>query len=255
MIFYFSGTGNSLYAAQMIANMQKQQIISIPRAIKSNSYTYVVKENETIGFCYPVHGWQPPSMVIEFIKKLELVNYEEQYIYSLLTCGGTWEYTCEILDKALNKKGWRLSGDYKLKMPHNYIISQDLNSPEYTKEKLETAKEQLRHYNEQIKDQVQNYHKEKHSYVKSYMVGGMFKHLGKSEKPFFTTDACRGCGLCVSVCPAQIIELKDRKPVWYSGCQQCMGCINRCPQKAIQYGKQTEKRGRYINPYCRFEDE
>ena len=38
------------------------------------------------------------------------------------------------------------------------------------------------------------------------------------------------------------------KPVWDKDCTMCLACINRCPQEAIQYGKSTEKRGRYLHP-------
>lgn len=255
MIFYFSGTGNSLYAAQTIAKEQGDCVISIPKAIQKEQYSYEVNENETIGFCYPVHGWRPPSIVIEFIQKLELKNYKSQYIYSVLTCGGTWEYTCEILDKALRDRGCQLSGDYKLKMPHNFITMSEPNSPEYTQEKLATAKKQLVLYNEQIKGREVNYKKQKHSWFKTYVLGGLLLSMGKSEKPFYVTDACKGCGLCVKACPMNLIELKEGKPFWHSGCQQCLGCINRCPQEAIQYGKKTEGRGRVVNRECHFEDE
>lgn len=255
MIFYFSGTGNSLYAAQNIASQQNDQIISVAKAVQEEHYTYEVKEDETIGFYYPVHGWRPPSIITEFIKKLELKNYHGQYIYSVLTCGGTWEYTCEILEKALKSKGWKLSGDYKLKMPHNFITMSEVNSPEYTMQKLETAKEQLVLYNKQIKNKIVTYKKQRHSLFKSYVLGGFLISMGKSEKPFYVTDACKGCGLCVKACPMNLIELKEGRPLWNSGCQQCLGCINRCPQKAIQYGKKTEERGRWVNPYCKFEDE
>ena len=30
--------------------------------------------------------------------------------------------------------------------------------------------------------------------------------------------------------------------------EKCNGCINRCPVSAIQYGKKTASRGRYVNP-------
>ena len=35
------------------------------------------------------------------------------------------------------------------------------------------------------------------------------------------------------------------KPAWGRQCYQCLRCIHECPQEAIQYGKGTEKRGRY----------
>ena len=41
----------------------------------------------------------------------------------------------------------------------------------------------------------------------------------------------------------------DMVPVWVEDqCALCYGCINGCPAQAIQYGKGTEKHGRYMNP-------
>ena len=61
------------------------------------------------------------------------------------------------------------------------------------------------------------------------------------------------------LCEAQLVEGVDNlyiciemiagRPVWTEDqCNMCLACINRCPAKAIQYGKKTEKRGRYVHP-------
>ena len=43
-------------------------------------------------------------------------------------------------------------------------------------------------------------------------------------------------------------ELYKGKPRWTKdNCTHCTACINGCPQKALQYGKGTIKRTRYIN--------
>ena len=56
------------------------------------------------------------------------------------------------------------------------------------------------------------------------------------------------CGLCKDVCIDEIIEMEDGKPKWTNDrCSHCMGCISRCPKEAIQYGKVTQKRVRYVN--------
>ena len=39
------------------------------------------------------------------------------------------------------------------------------------------------------------------------------------------------------------------RPVWTkSKCLKCCGCLGRCPVSAIQNGKKTAIRGRYVNP-------
>lgn len=51
-----------------------------------------------------------------------------------------------------------------------------------------------------------------------------------------------GCGFCKKVCNTNTIEIIDKKPKWNNSCTHCMGCINICPTKAINYGKKTEKK-------------
>ena len=65
---------------------------------------------------------------------------------------------------------------------------------------------------------------------------------------FHTDETCTGCGTGVRVCPIQNITLTDKKPVWHDQCEFCLACMQWCPKQAIQYGKKTQKRGRYHHP-------
>jgi MinD superfamily P-loop ATPase len=56
-----------------------------------------------------------------------------------------------------------------------------------------------------------------------------------------------GCGTCMKVCPVHNFELQNHKPVFKHQCEQCYGCINLCPIKAIGYAKM--KLSRYKHPY------
>ncbi|MEF9842080.1 MAG: EFR1 family ferrodoxin, partial [Raoultibacter sp.] len=70
-----------------------------------------------------------------------------------------------------------------------------------------------------------------------------------STDKFFATNACIGCGDCERICPTNTITLTEGRPVWSGAeCTQCLACLNRCPAHAIQYGKKTEARTRYVNP-------
>jgi NAD-dependent dihydropyrimidine dehydrogenase PreA subunit len=38
------------------------------------------------------------------------------------------------------------------------------------------------------------------------------------------------------------------RPAWEGQCTLCLACLHRCPAEAIQYGKETVGKGRYVNP-------
>ncbi len=65
-------------------------------------------------------------------------------------------------------------------------------------------------------------------------------------KKFYTTDECIGCDLCEKLCPLNNIKLLDKKPTWGNNCIHCTACINRCPKEAIEYGKKTQGKNRYV---------
>ncbi|WP_407057868.1 EFR1 family ferrodoxin [Gudongella oleilytica] len=59
----------------------------------------------------------------------------------------------------------------------------------------------------------------------------------------------RGCGVCEKICPSGTITMNMKRPEWTEErCIHCLACLHRCPQNAIQYGRKTDGRGRYINP-------
>ena len=62
-------------------------------------------------------------------------------------------------------------------------------------------------------------------------------------KAIIDGDACKGCGLCVSVCPKDIIEISDEKinargyhPAHIANldaCIACAACAKMCPDTVI----------------------
>lgn len=60
MLFYFTGTGNSLYAARGI----EPNPVSIPQAIHREPLDFTA---DAIGVVCPVYGHEVPQMVREFL--------------------------------------------------------------------------------------------------------------------------------------------------------------------------------------------
>ena len=86
MIFYFSGTGNTKWAAERLAEITGEELLFIPEIAGSDCH-FLLQEDERIGFCFPVHGWRPPFLVREFIKNLTFENAKGHFCYILCTAG------------------------------------------------------------------------------------------------------------------------------------------------------------------------
>lgn len=77
MIFYFTGTGNSLYIAKQI----EANPISIPQMIHKENQEYFA---DSIGIVAPIYGHEVPQMVKEFLKK---AVFHTDYLYMILAYG------------------------------------------------------------------------------------------------------------------------------------------------------------------------
>lgn len=251
MIFYFTGTGNSLYAADFIAEHQGDRLFSIARlmGLKKASYHFELEDNELLGFVFPVFAWGPPGIVLDFIDRLELSG--KPYTFSLSTCGDEEGNTSKIMEAALAEKGLTLDGAFTLRMPNNYIIGFDVDSKEVETEKLKAAALMLSEICSAIGKRQTGITLTlpgRFVSLKSGLVNALFNRYAIRTKQFFADKTCNGCGICEKACPLHTIRMQEGKPVWGEACTQCLGCINRCPEKAIQYGKRTAGKGRYHHP-------
>jgi NAD-dependent dihydropyrimidine dehydrogenase PreA subunit len=252
MIFYFTGTGNSLQAAKSIAEHNHVKLISIAAAINSNDdfYEYHLENNEVIGFVYPIYAWAPPKMVLQFIERLKLTNYKDNYVFSIATCGENIGNTMKVLDASLKKKNLKLDSGFSIKMPNNYVIIGNVDSKEAESQKLLAAEETLKHINKVIEEKGKGIFEIEKGFapgILTSVINPLFNKNAVDTKKFYANESCTSCGICEKICNCNNIKVNER-PVWGTNCTQCLGCLHLCPVNAIQYGKGTEKKGRYKNP-------
>ena len=252
MIFYFSGTGNSLWIAKEIAKKFNDKIISVADElnISQNNFNYNVELEENVFFVFPVHSWGPALLMLKFISKLKLANYSNQKVYAVCSCGDMCGNTNNIVKKALKRQSIKLTNCYSIQMPNNYILMSGFNidPKEIEEQKLSNAPKTLNLIIENIiNNSIQNiYTKGSMAFLKSYIIYPMFcKSLGKNS--FHATELCTSCGLCAIVCPVKNIYLENERPKWEKRCVQCVACIHRCPEKAIEFGKISKTKGRYCH--------
>lgn len=70
MILYFTGTGNSRWVAQQLAEATNDTIINIADCLKQEVLPEDLINEEKVGIVFPVHAWYVPRVIIGFLSNL-----------------------------------------------------------------------------------------------------------------------------------------------------------------------------------------
>ena len=249
MIFYFSGTGNTKWMAQHLAQATREQLLYIPDELRKGKLQYTLQEGERLGFCFPTHGWQPPRIVRTFIRNASFILPPSSYVYAATTCGDNMGHAMRILDKELGKKGMKTDARFAVVMPESNVCFSflHLDTPEREQQKIEAAKGKVAKICEIIKNRqrgIEDLVKGAIPFTYTYVLGGYYnKHLITDKHFWVDEEACIQCGLCAKLCPVDDIE--GLPPHWKHdrSCTNCLACYHHCPQHAIHWG--TMQRGQY----------
>jgi ferredoxin len=263
-IYYFSGTGNSLYISKELQKrIPASKIVPIVSLLDNNS----IKTNaETIGFVFPIHYMAIPTPVKYFIKKIDLDL--TKYIFAVATRLGSPHTAFSDIDKILKKKGRLLDSHFALTMANNdpkydykvptseeikkieSVIDENLN----VIQKIIIKKKISREKDNTITDPVP-------PIVVSIapFLNSIFRPIGEFygfKSHYYADNNCISCGTCEKVCLSKKIKIINKKPVWQKNvkCFYCYACINYCPKESVQIKSFTEKNGRYNHPYATADD-
>ena len=284
MIFYFSGTGNTKWAASKLAAATREDLISIAPYMRADDSShnlaepFILKENERLGFVFPVHGWRVPKLVREFISQMKILRESSDatggnkakaddslknrpFAYCVCTAGDSIGLTIENLNEVISQNPslqalgiTEVSASYSLIMPESYIglPFMDVDPKEREIRKKENAAQELAVVCEEIfdrKEGISRLVKGPIPWFFTKVVGGFFENVLITDKRFHVEkDRCVKCGICANVCPVGDIKGGHGEyPVWlhHKDCLTCFTCYHHCPHHAIEFGNQTQKKGQY----------
>ena len=288
MIFYFSGTGNTKWAASKLASATHEDLISIAPYMRADdsSHTlaepFILKKNERLGFVFPVHGWRVPKLVREFIGRMKVQRAESDaagsqtlsdisgnsasagslpFTYCVCTAGDSIGLTIENLNQTISQNPslqalgiTEVKSSYSLIMPESYVglPFMDVDPKEKEIWKKSKSAQKLSVICEEIfdrKEGVSRLVKGPIPWFFTKVVGGFFENVLITDKRFHVEkDKCVKCGICANVCPVGDIKGGHGEyPEWlhHKDCLTCFTCYHHCPHHAIEFGKQTQKKGQY----------
>ena len=243
VIYYYSATGNSLYAARFIEErLPDAELRSIPEEMVAERLEV---QADRIGFVFPLHYLSLPLQVEAFIERLSLK--ESPYIFAVATCGVPyWGRPFLDMDEILARKGRHLHGMWFLRLVSNYLPLRDTAAEwrinirawfAYRKlQNIVRSIENKEHHAtwQLLRDMCRRYHEEWRDRQRSI-----------DENFSCDTEKCTSCGLCERICPTRNIVRPEGHPVWQHRCVECLGCLHCCPAEAIDYGGVTKGRRRY----------
>lgn len=247
MVVYFSGTGNSRYCAQMLADRLEDELIDSAGFIKHGIAAELISGKPWV-FVSPTYAWQMPRVFADFIRSGNFDGNEDAYF--VLTCGGEIGNAVQQIRALCEEKGLRFKGVLEVPMPENYVAMFSVPDEETCARMiaaahpvLEQAAEHIRAGKPLPEKKVSGLDKLKSGPInKGFYVGYL-----KATK-FHATDACIGCGKCAESCVLNNITLESGKPKWGGHCTHCMACICGCPTEAIEYGRMSRGKRRYQAP-------
>ncbi|MCK9477209.1 MAG: EFR1 family ferrodoxin [Candidatus Muirbacterium halophilum] len=247
-IYYFTGTGNSLYIARKIADgIGDVELVAIKDEMKKDC---IVIDSDFTGFVYPVYCFGIPRIVRDFLVKIDIKS--SGYFFCVANAGAPKYVPANIMtEKLLKNKGVSLNSAFVVAMPNNYIPMSAAPSDEQIKHIIANSDIKIAEIIGFLKEKKSGYIEKGLFFVRfaHKFANFFYKNLQKASKNYNVSDKCNSCGECAKICPVDNITMIDGKPSWGKNCEQCMACLQHCPVEAIEYGRSSVGKKRYWNPF------
>jgi len=244
-IFYFSGTGNTWWVGNRIAEaLNDCGCLAEPYSIEqvtSEEIKSLIDSAAVVGLGYPIYGSDAPEIIKDFIENLPVVDFPKpMMIYvTQMEWSGNGAY---FLRKKIEAKGYHVQWAVHFNMPSN--IAMDIfplpSTANYAKfqKKLNRAKSSANKLAQRINNNRQWIHsKNPFAWASAWLQRVPFRWAFKwTQGRTYSVDAdkCSHCGRCERVCPVNNITLNEAGlPEWGEECNLCVRCFNYCPEEAI----------------------
>ena len=118
MIVYFSGTGNSRFAAEFLAKQLNDELLNAGQRMKAGEKDTLHSDRPWV-FVAPIYAWRMANVLSEYIRSAQLTGSKDAYF--VLTCGGEIGNAGQYAAQLCGEIGLNYKGILQVVMPENYI--------------------------------------------------------------------------------------------------------------------------------------
>jgi len=256
IIYYFTGTGNSLAAAKAIARGLGTCEL-VPIASLQETSGEITPDADRVGIVCPVYDSGVPVIVAEFAKRLSISR--TGYLFAVVTLGGIGAAALHQLDDIFKERQGRgLDAAFTVRMPGNFPPVGKARMTGAADPVLTAAGTRLEEITGIIDKGllVPPGFSPLSSLLQRLTYGSFSRSVNGSDKAFSVSGTCTSCGICVAVCPVKNIMMVKDRPSWLHHCECCCACLHFCPVEAIDLNvmQGTKGRGRYRHPDLKVAD-
>jgi ferredoxin len=232
-IAVFSGTGNSLEAARVLARALEELGHGVTLYPMERGENRVRPDCGALGIVTTVACFSTYPTAWRFIDSLPPGEGREAFF--LATMGGFGGGMQGPIRKVLAAKGYRPIGSLVVTMPGNYgnkVLDEAKNSSLKS-----SAASRIREYVRELEEGTARWA------GGVPVLSGFFAALAHGRKPWnmfrrmfpltVAAEKCTGCSTCVTLCPENNISLKEGLAVFGYRCESCQRCVAFCPSRAI----------------------
>ena len=240
--FVFTGTGNSLLAAQTTAEVLKHEGVSVHIRSMDKTCPEDLSVETAIGLAFPVACGSTYPAVWRFIESMPVGEGRE--VFAIGTCGGMPFGMQGPLRKVLSQKGYKPVAAKFLTMPGNYnnkTLNVEKNSSRVSKSILEAQSFAYGLLNGSARwnGGIPVLSSLAYRFCQTRAPWNLFYKVFPISAD---KEKCTRCKRCESNCPAGAVTLMDEYPVVAPLlCESCQRCVGFCPNGALHVpGKPAE---------------
>ena len=251
-VHYFTGTGNTARAADLIAGELRNAGFEVSLHFVSKNSFNTAPPADLHVFAFPIYATGMPQIMVDYLKQvargggaraavvatmgdiieprkdparkpLHIPGYEGHALLEAAGLAARRGYDVFLTDVFSYPLNWTQAVSAPKPEVATILFNKGDSEAAAAGRKIAAGERSIRHFG-------------RLNALWTVPFELLFRVFGRRgmAKLYVADEKCNRCGLCVSQCPVRAVKFARGRPRWGYNCESCQRCMNICPKQAIQ---------------------